>query len=102
VPALVTILAMDAQRGDFVFNDLETVWTTGVVNQVMLATLWSGGVIVTDTAYLGTFVLRASADAAGTFVLQVALGPSTLLRTSQSEVIAVHATPVIIPIADGE
>ncbi len=84
------------------FNDLDTDWTTGVANRVMVATLWSRGVTVTDTAYLSTYVLRASADAAGALTVQVALNHSTLLRTSQSEVIAPDASSVVIPITDAQ
>ncbi len=88
-------IEMDAQRRDFVFNGLETVGTTGLATHVMLSTLPEGGVKVADRAYLGTYYLRASKDAAGSFSLRLRLDGSTLLRTSAGEVIAVSGSRAV-------
>ncbi|MFQ5493746.1 MAG: right-handed parallel beta-helix repeat-containing protein [Phycisphaerae bacterium] len=95
----VESVTIDDRRKDYVFGNRPTVSTTGAVNRVMLATLPTGGVTVPHQAYLGTYVLRASDNATGVFSVKIDDHGRTLLRTSQSEVIAVDASSITLAIA---
>ncbi len=89
---------IDDQRWDYAFKGLDTVSTTGASNGVILATLPSGGVSVDERSYLGSYVLRASADAVGAFTVVLRDDGGTLARSSQSAVIAVNASSIEVVI----
>lgn len=79
-------LSIDSERPDYVFHaqpKLDAVDRTG---GRMGAVLISGGVDATSAKYLGTYTLRASDDALGTFSVNVrADGSSSILWTSQNQ-----------------
>jgi hypothetical protein len=81
---------VDTRRADFVFQTSEKI-TAEDRQQVRLGgVLFSGGVNVTRRAYLGTFTLRASADASGTFNVNLQEGPNSFLGDSRNRTIGFH------------
>jgi hypothetical protein len=74
-------LSIDEQRADFVFLGEEYVNSIDVNGARLMAGMYNGGVNVgSATKYFGSFKLRASSDALGTF--NITPGATTLLRDS--------------------
>ena len=70
-------VVIQSKRPDFVFAGLEKVDAVDRNGGRLGAALFRGGTTVENVAYLGTYKLRASADAAGTFVIGVREDNST-------------------------
>ncbi len=76
-------MSIAVDRPDYVFGSRPAVTSTDPVSGRLLSALYSGGVAVTETAYVGTYVFRASPDARGTFIVNVRTNHETLLRDSK-------------------
>jgi hypothetical protein len=64
---MVSGLKIDSNRSDFVFAGQRKIDAVDEVSQRLGAMLFEGSINVSKPVYLGTFTLRASADAAGAF-----------------------------------
>ena len=76
-------VSIAVDRPDYVFGSRPAVSSTDPVSGRLLSALYSGGVVVTEAAYVGTYVFRASPDAQGTFIVNVRTNQETLLRDSK-------------------
>jgi hypothetical protein len=93
---------IDAQREDYVFFSLDAIAAEDQLGGRAAGVLKDGGIDATDSAYLGTFVFRASANAQGTFDVQVDLGEKTFLADSTNEKTeTVAAVGVDLPVNRG-
>ncbi len=79
-------LRIDAQRADFIFGYGSMLSAVDHPGDRIGAVLVSGGVDVVDPAYLGTFTLRATEDASGTFSVYAALeNHGSMLNSSDNQ-----------------
>ncbi|UCC29309.1 MAG: hypothetical protein JSU86_14035, partial [Phycisphaerales bacterium] len=82
---VVEDLSINSERPDFVFGTQQKLDAVDQVGGRMGAVLFAGGVDATSSKYLGTFTLRASDDALGTFSVNLRGGESSILWTSQNQ-----------------
>ena len=83
---VVEDLSINSQRPDFVFGTQQKLDAVDKVGGRIGAVLFAGGVDATSSKYLGTFTLRASDDALGTFSVNLrADNESSILWTSQNQ-----------------
>lgn len=88
----VADLAVVTDHPNFVFGTLPKIEAADKVSNRLGATLISGGVEVTN-GYLGTFTLAASADAAGSFDVNLQMDRTSFLRNSGNEAIEFFQGP---------
>ncbi len=72
-------LWIDAQRSEFVFGGADSYPTVDKVQGRLACVELSGGVPVSEQAYLGTFVFQASPDAKGDFTVVPRSDDGTIL-----------------------
>jgi len=79
---LIDNLWIDAERADYVFGTLQKLDAVDPSNSRMAGVLMQGGVDAVNPAYVGSYSLRASADASGVFNVNLGLdeNDSILLR----------------------
>lgn len=83
---VVEDLSINSERADYVFGTQQKLDAVDQVGGRMGAVLFAGGVDATSSKYLGTFTLRASDDALGTFSVNLRGGESSsILWTSQNQ-----------------
>jgi hypothetical protein len=96
---------VDTSRTDCVFYGLPSVFTGNDCENLRLTALWlDGGVDVGSTpAYLGTFILEVSADAAvdSTFLISTVPDPYSFLRMSNNDPIPFLTQACILTITEG-
>ncbi|MGB2987976.1 MAG: hypothetical protein WBE26_19075 [Phycisphaerae bacterium] len=85
--------AVIATRGDHVFGTAKKIDAVDKTSGLMGAMLFDSSVEVVKPAYLGTYMLRASADAAGTFDVNVHMDHSSFLRDSKNWSIGFYPGP---------
>ncbi len=85
-------LSIDDQRSDYVFNGLSPSEAFNNNDARMANLLTGGGVTSTSPKYLGTFKLKASGNAAGTFTISLRPGLGTLAGDSNGGFFTVTAT----------
>lgn len=79
-------MQIDNTRGDYVFGTQQKFDAVDDVGGRLGGVLFSGGVDVTNPAYLGTFTLNATSDARGTFNVKVEQAArSSMLFTNGNE-----------------
>lgn len=92
-------LSIDTDRADFVFGDRDKLKAADRVGKRIGAVLVDGGVDVAGQAYLGTYVVRASGDATGTFSINVRTDDQSLLWDSSNKPIRFGtSTPATISV----
>ena len=92
-------LWMDTQRVDYVFRGLEKLDAVDLIGKRLGAVLLSGGAQPMETGYLGSYVLRASEDASGTFSVTLsAKDTSMVVGTSNQMIRFSYGSPVEITI----
>ena len=81
-----TNLWIDSERADFVFGTEPKLDAVDQFGGRLGGVLMSGSVDATRTSYLGSFTLRASDDASGTFTIDVKTGGrSSIVWTSENK-----------------
>jgi hypothetical protein len=90
---VVEDLAVHDDRPDYVFGTRRKIDAVDDVDKRLGATLFDGGVDVTQPAYLGSFTLRASPDAAGSFDINLRMDRTSFLRTSGNRAIEFYQGP---------
>ncbi|MDO8629602.1 MAG: hypothetical protein Q7R41_03855 [Phycisphaerales bacterium] len=91
---------IDDARSDYVFFGKEAIKATDQGGSRLGGTLFDGTVDATAAKYLGTWVFHASADAAGTFQIQVARDEESFLMDLKNDTISSSAAGATVPIGD--
>jgi hypothetical protein len=90
---------VNQQRSDFVFIGLNFVTSTDVTDGRLMGALYSGGVDVGNPPkYVGTFTLRASTSASGTFVVDLRIADTSLRDPNNQSVLWVGSGSVLITV----
>jgi len=89
-------IAIDTGREDYVFDSSPAVTATDSVGARLAVALFRDGVQVSGPNYLGTFQVRASADAKGRFSVTLRAGQDSMLRASDGEAIPFRAGPAAV------
>ena len=93
-------MVIDSMRADYVFAGLQKIDAVDTVNARFGGVLFNGGVEAVTPAYVGTFTLQASVDAAGSFRVSLRTADnSSLLQSSRNEAIAFSAGQAAISVA---
>jgi hypothetical protein len=88
---------INRQREDYVFGGANVITAESVPSARLGAVAYESGVEVPDWAYLGTYVLRPTADAAGEFRVSVKVaGNETLLADTSNEPIDFVTGPEVV------
>ncbi len=80
-------LWMDTQRTDYVFRGLEKLDAADHNGGRIGAVLLSGGAGAMETGYLGTYTLRASSDASGTFSVSIRTKDTSMVVSTGNQFI---------------
>lgn len=80
-------IQIDKARTDYVFAGMQVVDAVDMSQGRAGALRFSGGVAVTKPMYLATFTFKATADAQGTFKINVRQGEETFILDSASETV---------------
>ena len=91
---------IDEARPDYVFFGNEAVKAADRGGSRLGGTLFDGTADATAAKYLGTWVFQASADAAGTFQIQVVTGAASFLANTRNEKIPLSAAGATVQIGD--
>ena len=86
-------LWMDTQRADYVFRGLEKLDAVDRVGKRLGAVLLSGGTQPIDTGYLGSYSLRASDDASGTFSVTISAKETSMVASKSNQIILFSEGP---------
>jgi hypothetical protein len=86
-------LSIDGSRADYVFGARQKIDAVDEVGGRLGAMLFEGGLDVSRPGYLGTYTLRASADAAGSFSVNVQMDRTSFLRSSKNMAIEFYPGP---------
>lgn len=82
---------IDRARPDYVFGGNQAIEASSRATGLIGAVLYDGGATSATPVYLGTYAFRPTADAQGTFRINVDLSPETLLADSVQGMIAYSA-----------
>ena len=91
---------IDLERKDHVFAGMESYHAVDVVGRRMVCLMAAGGVASEGPVYLGTFVLRATPDARGTFDVGLRTGDGTILLDSAGrrlDILNAPEAPISVP-----
>ncbi len=86
-------LWMDTQRADYVFRGLEKLDAVDRVGKRLGAVLLSGGTQPMETGYLGSYSLRASDDASGTFSVTISAKDTSMVASTSNQMILFSEGP---------
>lgn len=87
-------ISVDTARADYIFAARQKLEAVDRPGGRIGSVLFSGGIDVTSTAYIGTYVLRASDDASGTFYVNADLsGRSSMLTDSKNKDLVISTGP---------
>lgn len=75
-------VVINRQRADYVFGQAQVITAESAVVAKVGAVAYDNGVRVADWAYLGTYLFRPTADAAGEFSVSIRTDSDTLLADS--------------------
>ncbi len=76
---------IDSARPEYVFGSSQTVTANSPMTGKLAAVLYDGTAAALKPAYLGTMTFRASPDAAGTFRVNVEVGPDSIVATGDNK-----------------
>jgi hypothetical protein len=94
-----TDLTIDKNRNDFVFGTSQSIIADDKAGGRAGAVLFDGSVDVDKDGYLGTYAFQPTADAKGSFSINVRVGPETILgdpRNKDMEYAAGHDAVITI------
>lgn len=87
-------ILVDTARADYIFGTRQKLEAVDHPGGRIGSVLMSGGIDVTSTAYIGTYVLSASDNASGTFYVNVDLsGRSSMLTDSKNKDLVISTGP---------
>lgn len=90
-------ISIDTARADYIFTTRQKLEAVDRPGGRIGSVLMSGTIDVTSTAYIGTYLLRASDNASGTFYVNVDLsGRSSMLTDSKNKDLVISTGPDVL------